>query len=153
MTGTWRSPIGLLEIEARDGAIVRIAPGERELPFPEECPVLEQCREELIRYFAGKLREFNVPVHPEGTEFQQKIWRELRKIPYGQTLSYGDVALRASGSKRFARAAANAAHKNPILLVIPCHRMIGGDGAPGGFSAGEKIKQYLLELEGSCERK
>ena len=149
MTGTWLSPIGLLIIEAQEDHIVRIAQTDRPVPFPENCPLLEQCREELSRYFSGELRSFRFPIRPKGTDFQQKIWRELQNIPYGQTRSYAEIALRACGSKKYARAAAQAAHKNPILLAIPCHRMIGSDGSLTGFAAGLNRKESLLELERS----
>jgi len=147
MTGTWLSPAGLLLIEAADEHILQIRRTREEIPFPAGHPLMEQCREELSRYFSGELREFRFPIRPEGTAFQKKIWAELRKIPYGETASYGEIARRACGSSSYARAAAQAAHRNPILLAIPCHRMIGAKGSLGGFAAGTDMKKYLLALE------
>lgn len=108
--------------------------------------ILAQTIRELDEYFAGHRKKFTIPLAPEGTEFQKKVWRELAKIPFGKTVSYKDVA---SGIKKptASRAVGSANGKNPICIIVPCHRVIASDGSLGGYSGGLKIKQYLLKLE------
>lgn len=102
--------------------------------------------EQLRRYFEGALREFDVPLAPQGTDFQLAVWRELRRIPFGATLSYGELARRIHrpGASR-AVGAANGA--NPISIIVPCHRVIGADGSLTGFGGGLAAKQFLLDHE------
>lgn len=152
MIGYYDSPIGMLLICEENGAVVRIAPAQ-EVCAAEENDVLREVGLALDRYFAGACKELSFDIAPKGTDFQKKIWAELRKIPYGQTASYKEVAERACGSARYARAAASAAHRNPILLAIPCHRMIAADGSLGGFSAGNDAKEYLLRIERETENR
>ena len=105
---------------------------------------------QLQQYFAGKRREFDAPLSPEGTPFQLQVWRALRGIPYGETLSYGELArrIRKPGA---ARAVGAANGDNPIAIIVPCHRVIGADGSLTGYGGGLGIKQKLLELErGEC---
>jgi methylated-DNA-[protein]-cysteine S-methyltransferase len=109
-------------------------------------PVLSRHIKELEEYFSGKRRVFDLPVCPKGTEFQKKVWEALRAIPYGETQSYGEIA-EALGGKRFSRAVGAANRKNPILILIPCHRVIGANGALTGFAAGLDLKAALLKLE------
>lgn len=101
---------------------------------------------ELQEYLCGQRKEFTFPLDYLGTEFQQKVWQALRDIPYGETCSYGDIA-RAVGNPKSARAVGQANHRNPLPLVIPCHRVCGHDGGLGGFSGGLSCKSFLLELE------
>ena len=108
--------------------------------------VTRTAAEELAEYFAGKRRSFDLPLAPQGTTFQQAVWHGLAEIPYGHTLSYGQLAA-ALGAPGAARAVGNAAGKNPLLIVIPCHRLVAAGGL-GGFSCGLEIKQMLLKLEG-----
>lgn len=112
-----------------------------EAPFREAMAQLEA-------YFAGRLRVFDLPLAPRGTTFQQQVWRALRAIPYGTTLSYGDLARRI-GKPSAVRAVGAANGRNPIAIVIPCHRVIGADGSLTGFGGGLPIKRALLVLEGS----
>jgi methylated-DNA-[protein]-cysteine S-methyltransferase len=102
---------------------------------------------ELERYFAGQARAFALEVAPEGTPFQQRAWRELAKIPWGTTISYGELARRV-GSPRASRAVGHAIGSNPIPIVLPCHRVIGANGALTGYGGGMERKQKLLALEG-----
>jgi O-6-methylguanine DNA methyltransferase len=103
--------------------------------------------EELEGYFKGETTAFSVTLDPEGgTAFQREVWRQLTTIPYGRTLSYGEVA-EAMGRPRSARAVGNANGANPIPIVVPCHRVIRSDGSLGGYGSGVQIKRYLLELE------
>jgi len=119
-------------------------PVEKEWVRDEE-PFAEAMRQ-LRAYFAGKLREFDLPVEMEGTEFQLAVWRELRRIPYGQTASYLEIARRI-GNEKAVRAVGLANGQNPIPIIVPCHRVNGSDGSLTGFGGGMENKRKLLELE------
>ena len=106
---------------------------------------------QLDAYAAGRLRRFSLPLEPKGTEFQRRVWEELCRIPWGQTRSYGAVA-QAVGCPRGARAVGMACHRNPLLIVVPCHRVIGADGSLTGFGEGLELKRRLLEAESSLLR-
>jgi len=108
--------------------------------------MLEQCAQQLNEYFAQQRREFDVPLEPQGTDFQRRVWKELERIPYGQTCSYADVA-RSIGSPDAVRAVGAANGRNPIPIVVPCHRVIGSNGNLTGFGGGLPLKKLLLELE------
>ncbi len=113
-------------------------------PEPRSLPYL---RRQMEAYFAGNLRDFNIPMAPEGTDFQQRVWKELGRIPYGQAITYLDLARRL-GDEKCIRAAARANGANPIAILIPCHRVIGSDGSLVGYAGGLDMKEYLLRLEG-----
>lgn len=104
------------------------------------------AREQLAAYFDGRLREFDLPLAPRGTPFQQRVWEALRQIPYGQTLSYGELARRI-GHPAGARAVGLANGRNPVSIIVPCHRVIGADGRLVGYGGGLDCKQALLEFE------
>jgi methylated-DNA-[protein]-cysteine S-methyltransferase len=108
--------------------------------------VIQQCVEELTAYFAGKLKIFSVPLRPSGTDFQERVWAQMTKIPYGETVSYKILAERA-GTPRAVRAAGGACHRNPIVIIIPCHRVIGVNGSLTGYGGGLNRKRFLLQLE------
>jgi len=110
-----------------------------DVPFAE-------AKRQLTEYFEGARRTFNLPLAPRGTAFQQRVWRALAAIPYGETRSYGDIA-RAIGNPRAAMAVGGANGKNPLPIIVPCHRVIGGDGQLIGFGGGLPTKRYLLNLE------
>nr|WP_320009968.1 methylated-DNA--[protein]-cysteine S-methyltransferase [uncultured Desulfobulbus sp.] len=118
---------------------------ECEIP-PGSHPLLTEAEQQLCAYLAGKLYDFDLPLAPSGTAFQQQVWQELLTIPYGQTRTYGELA-RHLGSVGKARAVGGAAHVNPIAIVIPCHRLIGAGGKLTGFGGGLPMKQTLLDLE------
>lgn len=149
------SPIGRLMLEEEDGALVRVA-FEREIPAgieeqADKLPlqakeVLEKAQRQLEEYFAGERKVFNLPLAPKGTEFQKKVWAALRDIPYGETRSYGQIAA-AVGNPKASRAVGMANHRNPISIIVPCHRVIGADGRLVGFGGGLWIKEKLLKLE------
>lgn len=101
---------------------------------------------QLAEYFAGARREFDLPLAPRGTAFQQRVWEELRRIPYGETISYAELARRV-GRPGASRAVGRANATNPIAVIVPCHRVIGSDGALTGYAGGEPLKRALLELE------
>jgi len=107
---------------------------------------LKNTCDQLCAYFAGEIQEFNLPLNPVGTTFQKKVWDELRKIPYGETISYGEQARRV-GNFRASRAVGAANGRNPLPIVIPCHRVIGKNGSLTGFGGGIEVKQNLLALE------
>jgi methylated-DNA-[protein]-cysteine S-methyltransferase len=117
-----------------------------ELPLRPDAPILRAAKQQLGEYFAGERRTFDVPLAPQGTPFQLRAWRELSKIPYGETISYGEQARRVGDPKR-ARAVGAANGRNPIAIVVPCHRVIGKNGALTGFGGGMEAKRILLALE------
>ncbi len=109
-------------------------------------PLQEETARQLREYFEGKRKKFDLPIEPEGTEFQRRVWKALLKIPYGETKSYQEIAQEAGSPKGF-RAVGMANHKNPIIIVIPCHRVIGKDGSLTGYGGGLELKEELLALE------
>lgn len=108
--------------------------------------VLARAVAQLDEYFAGVRREFNLPTDVSGTEFQKRVWRELSRIPYGKTFSYRDIAKRI-GKEKATRAVGTANGRNPLSILVPCHRVIAADGSLGGYAGGLEIKIKLLELE------
>lgn len=140
------SPIGTIEIAAESGEITRITFLDTDSTLKNSNPVLTECENQLKAYFAGELTEFNLPLNPAGTDFQKTVWRELQNIPFGTTISYMDMAKRL-GDQKVIRAAGTANGKNPIAVIIPCHRVIGSDGSLTGYAGGLKRKQWLLEHE------
>jgi len=150
------TPVGTLHIAASPHGIALIGWDEAEVekiamklklqPVEAVTPLLSQCILQLGEYFDGKRREFSLPLHVEGTEFQMSAWAELQKIPYGETISYGQQATRM-GNPKGSRAVAQANHNNPVAIVIPCHRVIAADGSLGGYASGPDKKQYLIDLE------
>lgn len=143
------SEIGPLEVVGNQKGILTITFGADEFETDRNLPALmAECLRQLTEYFKGRRQKFSIPLVLEGTDFQKAVWRQLQKIPFGQTASYGDVA-RAVGSPRAFRAVGNANNKNPIPLIIPCHRVIGSDGKLVGFGGGIWRKEWLLEHEQS----
>ena len=109
--------------------------------------LLDEARRQLVAYFAGRLRAFDLPLAPNGTEFQRRVWTELTKIPFGATISYARLARRVSNAAAV-RAVGAANGRNPIPIIVPCHRVIGSDGSLTGFGGGLARKQWLLRHEG-----
>ena len=118
------------------------------LTIIKETPLIKKAYEELMEYFSGKRKTFDLPLYAEGTVFQMQVWNALREIPYGETRSYKDIAIRI-GRPKACRAVGGACHHNPILIMIPCHRVIGANGSMTGFGSGIPVKEQLLELEGT----
>ena len=112
-----------------------------------EDSLLDEARRQLVAYFAGRLRAFDLPLAPNGTEFQRRVWTELTKIPFGATISYARLARRVSNAAAV-RAVGAANGRNPIPIIVPCHRVIGSDGSLTGFGGGLARKQWLLNHEG-----
>lgn len=138
--------IGLITLVESDGAITELRFGAEPSGAAGETPLLSRAREQLLEYLAGARREFDLPLRPEGTDFQMRCWRSLCAIPYGQTISYGEQAARV-GNPKACRAVGMANNRNPIPILIPCHRVIGRDGALTGYGGGLHIKELLLRLE------
>ncbi len=149
---TWtvieETPVGPLLLTAEDGALtglwfgVKPVPGERD----DDEPVLRETATQLGEYFAGERRDFTMPLAPRGTAFQRAVWEQLRLIPYGTTVSYGELARRLD-QPGAARAVGLANGRNPIAIVVPCHRVIGANGSLTGFGGGMDAKRTLLDLE------
>ncbi len=108
--------------------------------------LIKKTQGELVDYFAGRLKKFTIPINPRGTDFQLAVWKKLRLIPYGETASYKDIAKKI-GKENSYRAVGNANNKNPILIIIPCHRVVGSNGNLKGYASGLKLKKRLLDLE------
>jgi methylated-DNA-[protein]-cysteine S-methyltransferase len=148
------SPIGDLLLAGDDDALRRVhfQSGQRPIqPDPHWAPAARPFREvvqQLKAYFEGKLHRFDLPLAPEGTAFQLKVWQTLRTIPYGKTWSYGELARRIRNPLA-SRAVGAANGQNPIPVIVPCHRVIGANGSLTGFGGGLPIKQKLLALEGA----
>ena len=143
-TITVASPVGPLTLAESDGALVRIT--FRDDGACDCTPLLTEAARQLEEYFAGSRRDFDLPLAPAGTPFQQEVWLALRKIPYGQTHSYKDIAC-AIGRPKACRAVGMANNRNPLPIVIPCHRVVGVSGALTGYAGGLEIKDALLRLE------
>lgn len=141
------SPIGNLKLCASEIGVCAIVPACLTESQSEAIPeLLRPAVEELSAYFSGELQRFTFAIDLAGTPFQQKVWSELLRIPFGQTISYATLA-RAIGQPNAVRAVASANAKNPLLIVVPCHRVIGSDGKLTGFSAGIGTKKWLLDHE------
>jgi methylated-DNA-[protein]-cysteine S-methyltransferase len=160
-TTTMESPCGpLLCVVDEAGSVVRIEFGngrdsqkitdrmrEQGIEVVEDAGRTAGLRRQLAEYFAGERREFELQLAPEGTPFERSVWDELRRIPFGETRSYGEIA-QAIGRPGAARAVGRANGANPIPIVVPCHRVIGSDGSLTGFGGGLEAKSRLLEIEG-----
>lgn len=121
-------------------------PTDRIIPGDASGELLKDCEAQLAEYFSGERRVFDLPLSPEGTDFQKNVWAHLRDIPYGETRTYGELAEMA-GNKKASRAVGMANHCNPILILVPCHRVIGANGSLTGYAAGIEAKKFLLALE------
>lgn len=146
---TINSPVGLLEITASDTAITSLKFVEERCEPSKILPaVVHQCVLQLREYFKGRREIFTVPIDMHGTDFQKTVWDQLCKIPMGKTSSYKDVAS-AIEKEAAVRAVGNANNKNPIAIIVPCHRVIGADGSLVGYAGGLWRKQWLLRHEKS----
>ncbi|MGB1697167.1 MAG: methylated-DNA--[protein]-cysteine S-methyltransferase [Thermoplasmatota archaeon] len=153
---TVETPIGSIVLHGDKNAVTAIdLPGN---PIPEgpeeETVVLAQARQQLLEYFAGKRTDFTIPLRSTGTAFQEAVWTAMQQIPFGKTVSYGDLAL-AAGSPGAARAVGQANRSNPFPIVVPCHRIISADGSIGGYmgvkQGDEGMKAWLLRHEGALD--
>lgn len=144
--GYYSSGKYLYEIVEENGYIVKIWVVDSIRDGVSSSLVIDECIKELDEYFNKKRTVFNVPIKQFGTEFQMKVFEVLKSIPYGHTLSYKDVAI-LIGKPKASRAVGNVCNKNPIMIVVPCHRVIGKNGKLVGFAYGTDLKEELLELE------
>lgn len=150
-----KTPVGNLKLVASDKGLAAIlweADRPRRVPLAslsedKKHPLLLETERQLKEYFAGERQKFSLPLDPQGTNFQKKVWEALRTIPFGKTWSYGELAKKI-GNAKAARAVGAANGKNPISIVVPCHRVIGASGQLTGFAGGLKNKEILLNLEG-----
>ncbi|MBA4198210.1 MAG: cysteine methyltransferase [Chitinophaga sp.] len=146
----YESPVGLLKIGGTEHYIAELTFVDNKEQVihgePGISDVIHYCTEQLIEFFQGRRKVFNVPVHQEGTEFQKRVWNELLAIPFGKTISYLDLAKRL-GDPKVIRAAASTNGKNNIAIIVPCHRVIGSDKSLTGYSGGLWRKKWLLQHE------
>ena len=141
------SPIGWLEVRTCERGVVSVIfKDNKEGTDTSIPPHLKECLKQLDEYFKGKRKEFHLDIDWQGTDFQKKVWMEVFKIPFGQTVSYGEIA-RAIGNPGSVRAVGNANGKNKIPIIVPCHRVIGSDGKLVGFGGGLWRKEWLLRHE------
>lgn len=142
--------IGSLYICANEKAITHVKTGEPpshlQLTY-EETDLIKECAKEIREYLDKKRKKFNVPIELEGTLFQKAVWQALINIGYGKVKTYKEIAIEANSPRGF-RAVGNACNKNPILIIVPCHRVVGADKSLTGFACGLDVKQQLLDIEG-----
>ncbi|MDR2868507.1 MAG: methylated-DNA--[protein]-cysteine S-methyltransferase [Bacteroidales bacterium] len=145
---TFRTIIGNLYLYANEEAVISVAFSSKSFPdlIEQETPLLEKTKEQLTEYFAGKRTDFDLPLQAVGTIFQKQVWTALQTIPYGETRSYKQIADRI-GNPKACRAVGLANNRNPIPIIIPCHRVIASDGKLQGYAGGLEIKERLLGIE------
>ena len=146
------TPIGPLGLTASDSALQGVMFDDRRVRVEGSSPVLDEAARQLDAYFAGEIVAFDLPLELNGSEFNRRCWLALASIPYGQTVSYGEQARRLGLGHDAARAVGAANGRNPLPLVLPCHRVIGADGSLTGFGGGLDVKRFLLEHEGALLR-
>ena len=146
------TPIGPLGLTASDSALQGVMFDGRRVRVEGSSPVLDEAARQLDAYFAGELVAFDLPFEVNGSEFHRRCWLALASIPYGQTVSYGEQARRLGLGHDAARAVGAANGRNPLPVVLPCHRVIGADGSLTGFGGGLDVKRFLLEHEGALLR-
>ena len=144
----YKSPFGNIIIESNGSAItgVKTEKNAKPIGIKEASTLTDITGMQLDEYFAGKRKKFDVPVDPQGTEFQRSVWKALQEIPYGKTRTYKQIA-QAIGNLKACRAVGMANNKNPIWIIIPCHRVIGTDGSLTGYGGGMEMKKRLLNIE------
>lgn len=138
------TPLGKMFLQGDDRYITALRFGEAEEDCPS--PVLRMAEMQLEEYFSGSRTEFDLPLNPEGTEFQKSVWKALCEIPYGETATYGEIAAKI-GNPGACRAVGMANNRNPIAIIVPCHRVVGAGGSLTGYAGGLDKKDFLLKLE------
>ena len=152
VTFYYQTKIGRIKIAQEGDAIVEINVTESEKESEKETPLIKKTIKELEEYFEGKRKFFDIPISIKGTEFQEKVWEALLRIPYGETKSYEDIA-KMIGCPKGARAVGMANHNNKIIIIIPCHRVIGKNGKLIGYAGGLPVKEKLLQIESNYKLK
>jgi len=155
-----QTPVGDIVLGETEGFItellfsteVKISEGTVKNCIVEETPLIKKARQQLEEYFAGTRKDFELPLKPSGTDFQMKVWEALTRIPYGETRSYKEIGEQI-GCPKASRAVGYANNRNPISIIIPCHRVIGANGKLIGYGGGIDIKEELLALEGVFDKK
>lgn len=146
-TACIQTPLGIAKLEGDEHGLASVSVLNNENKTTGIIPeVLEDAVYQLNEYFEGKRTDFSLTLNPQGTEFQKRVWKELQNIPYGKTISYLELSKRL-GDVKAIRAAASANGKNPLWIIIPCHRVIGSDGSLTGYAGGLHRKKWLLEHE------
>lgn len=141
------SPFGALTLTEENERVAGVTFGAREGANQRETPLLREAVRQLALYFEGRLKRFDLPLALKGTPFQRDVWQAIFDIPYGETRSYGEIA-RAVGRESARRAVGMASHRNPVPIIVPCHRVIGANGSLTGYGGGLEVKRSLLTLEG-----
>jgi len=144
---TYQTPVGKLSIACDGDYIVKVLLVETfDNVARKETPLMKEAYKQIMEYFEGKRKHFELPLKPKGTPFQQAVWSALCQIPYGKTKSYKEIA-KMIGNPKACRAVGMANHRNPIMIIIPCHRVIGANGTLTGYAYGTEMKRQLLVLE------
>lgn len=143
---TYKTTAGNIEIVEENNYIIGINFNEESKIEDKETELIKETYTQIDEYLLGKRKTFNVPIKMKGTEFQKKVWKELTKIPYGETRSYKQIAERI-GNPKACRAVGMANHNNPIAIIVPCHRVIGANKKLVGYAGGLDVKENLLEIE------
>ena len=146
MTHTFNTPIGAVRLTEEGGSIIRIELTDAAGTFSAPTPLLREAEHQITAFLRGERRQLDFPIRMVGTPFQQRVWQALQQIPYGATRTYGAIAT-AIGNPRASRAVGMACNKNPLLLIVPCHRVIGSDGSMTGYAGGIERKIALLKIE------
>jgi len=146
-TAYYKTPIGTAKIVGDENGIFEVSVIDEIIETSTNPPIfLQECIKQLSEYFNGERIDFDLKLNPQGTEFQKRVWKELQKVPFGKTRSYLEQSKKL-GDPKAIRAVASANGKNPIWIIIPCHRIIGSDGSLTGYAGGLWRKKRLLELE------
>ena len=145
---SYETKLGSVTIVEEDGALLAITTHRTYEGIKQETPLINEAYRQLSEYLLGERKRFDLPLNPQGTVFQQQVWKALCDIPYGETRSYKQIA-EAIGNPKAVRAVGMANNRNPLLIVIPCHRVIGANGKLVGYGAGIEKKEFLLKLEKS----
>ena len=146
----YNTEIGTIGIEDSEGFISRVyfkEPDDKSGMLVQETHLIKEMSRQLEDYISGKIREFSVPVKCEGTSFMKQVWDIISEIPYGKTLTYGQIAAKL-GKPKAARAVGLACNRNPVPIIVPCHRVVGSNGKMTGYAGGLELKESLLSLEG-----
>ena len=145
---SYETKLGSVTIVEEDGALLAITTHRTYEGIKQETPLINEAYRQLSEYLLGERKRFDLPLNPQGTVFQQQVWKALCDIPYGETRSYKQIA-EAIGNPKAVRAVGMANNRNPLLIVVPCHRVIGTNGKLVGYAAGIEKKEFLLKLEKS----
>ena len=148
MTHCFSSPIGVVRLTEADGSITHIELTDTADAPTTPTPLFHEAEQQIMAYLEGKRKQLDFPIRMVGTPFQQRVWHALQQIPYGTTRTYGEIAA-AVGNPRASRAVGMACNRNPLLLIVPCHRVVGANGKLTGFAYSMNAKRWLLGLEES----